>query len=189
MTMHKTKVLLFEDNARQAKKLLKLLNSYPGICAIPFEPAETESSKAYEDRLSNELSGHPYADTALIVCDRDLSGTTQYPGLSEAIVSKVAARLNLPICLYAAGALDPVLERQRNWGDGRIVLESSPLQEMVRRIDILANGFQKTRTLYKRLRGSHRFRDLKTPSAVMAEILGPPSSQIRLPCTGRETRR
>ena len=101
-------VLLFEDDPESGKAIeAALRRSLKGIArVIRFNPKRLTSRlpEAYEDRLEKELRGQPYRGADFRThCDRDLSRTTSYSGLSEAVVSRVAARLAIPICIYARG--------------------------------------------------------------------------------------
>jgi hypothetical protein len=84
--------------------------------------------------------------------------------------------------LYARGYRDDLLERQRSWGDGRIVLESEKPATMASKICVLAKGFIEIREKLKSvlaLKGKNR---PEFPAAVMANILGKPelTDQIAL---------
>lgn len=124
----------------------------PGPQKAPRKAQPAIASKAddlgpgpYEDRIAALFSTPQFSEIALFATDRDLSRSTQLPGLSEAAVSKAAALLGVPVCVYSAGADDSVLQRQRSGGDGRIVLDSSNLKRMAHRIYVLATGFEALR--------------------------------------------
>ena len=141
------KIVLFEDNLRTAgritsavKKLLK--KSDVVVHFQPSEDAVITKIALYEDRLVAEAKKPVYKGATLWVTDRDLSQTTDYRGLSEVIVSKVANRLGVPICKYAQGTTNSVFERQRDWGDAQIIIDRSDIPQMARRIVMLAQGYR-----------------------------------------------
>lgn len=184
MTASKHTVVLFEDDPNFGLQIEKTIRKElpTGFCLVRFSPKTMPKTKkvppdeAYEDRIRKEFLAQPYKDAALIVSDRDLSRTGSYPGLSEAVISKIAAELGIPICLYARGVGNDQLERLRNWSDSRIILDSSSPEHMANQIAVIATGFldvtmQLTKTLLKK--GKAR---PTTPAAVMAHVLGYPES-------------
>ncbi|KAF0206378.1 MAG: hypothetical protein FD173_228 [Gallionellaceae bacterium] len=167
-------VLLFEDDDKHANKLTLAITQAlsPSNKFERFLPSITPTSGAYEDRLYEELKSTKYLGLTLIVCDRDLSQIKTYTGLSEAIVSKVADRLGIPICLYARGLNDDsVLERQREWGDGRIVLDCKKPAEMATKIELLANGFAQVKELVTGILVMRGKNKLQSPAAVVASVI------------------
>ena len=80
-------------------------------------PPGKKDKRAYEDRLRDVLSEKRFGNLALVVTDRDLSGLDDYPGLSEATVSKVATERAVAVCIYAAGKDASLLERHKSGGD------------------------------------------------------------------------
>lgn len=133
-------VLLFEDD-QQAKGagiengLRKALR--PIFRLVRFDLQSSTTKKVpYEDFLVERLSTPDYSSLSLIVSDRDIS-RSGYPGLSEAAVGKAAARLGVPICVYASGKQDDVFERQRTGGDGRILLDP---KTMTATVPVIARG-------------------------------------------------
>lgn len=177
------KVVLFEDGA-DAKKIESAIRKHlpGGAKVMHFSPSDASSTAhqgLYEDRLAKEVLAAKYRGADLWVTDRDLSRTSGYQGLSEAIVSKVADRVGIPICKYAQGAADVVFERQREWGDSQIVLDRSDLNAMGSSIAVIAAGFsqisKKLKGLSKKTLGS-----LQTPAAVMAHLLNEPSAADRI---------
>lgn len=176
------KIVLFEDNLRTAgritsavKKLLK--NSDVVVHFKPSEDVVITKIALYEDRLVAEAKKSVYRGATLWVTDRDLSQTTDYRGLSEVIVSKVANRLGIPICKYAQGTTDSVFERQRDWGDAQIIIDRSNIPQMARQIVMLARGFDQISKALKPLLGGKK---LRTPAAVMATVLGRPEAADRI---------
>ena len=191
MSKNNRKVILFEDDKsfgpRVASAIRKKLAR--GYRLVRFIPKKTESGvasgkldEAYEDRLYSELQGPDYANPILIVSDRDLSKTETYTGLSEAIVSKVSGKLGVPVCVYAHGYKDELLERQRSWGDGKIVVDFEPLDAGASQVSILASGFLEITLKLKEVLRRTGKNHLQTPAAVMAAILGKPelADQIAL---------
>jgi hypothetical protein len=149
---------------------------------IHFQPSEVRSIAEiplYEDRLAAEAKVPVYNGATLWVTDRDLSQTTDYRGLSEVTVSKVADRLGIPICKYAQGTTDSVFERQRDWGDAQIIIDRANIPEMARRIVVLARGFDDVSKALKLLLGGSA-KKLRTPAAVMAGVLGRPGESDRI---------
>jgi len=168
-------IVLFEDDQRFGKTIEAAIRaSLPSdfrLARFESKLLQTSFLRPYEDTIREELSRREYSNIALIVSDRDLSKTDRYTGLSEAIISKVAAELGVPICLYARGCSDSVLDRQRSWGDGRIILDSESPEHMASRVRLLAEGFVAIRGSIQKvlaLRGAKRPR---TPAAVMAHIV------------------
>lgn len=176
-------VLLFEDDDKHASKLETAFKRRlpSGIKFVRFSPGSVDAQKgAYEDRLVKELKGTKYRNVSLIVCDRDLSLTMSYIGLSEAIVSKVANLLGIPICLYARGVGDSVLDRQREWGDGRIILDCSKIEEMANKVAILVKGFVDVKGLATQTLSLSGKKKLHSPAAMVANMLGRPESTDKI---------
>jgi hypothetical protein len=194
MTRHRPLIVLLEDNPANSERISRaIVDALPksiGFARIEDEPTHSKvvaRPRPYEDRLCDQLVTPKYAGLSMLVTDRDLSQSKRYPGLSEAVVSKVAARLGLPVCIYAAGQKpDSVLQRQRSGGDARIVLDSKDEQLMAHHIAVVAQGFLDvanalSKPLVKRLK-------TKTggPAAIMAAILKRPeiADQLSLYATG-----
>ena len=173
------KVLLFEDNPQSGPVIFKAIKDElpPSFVLEQFRSTAPVTGKAYEDRLFEELKTDAYRNTLLIISDRDLSQTDRFNGLSEAIVSKVAAKMALPIAIYASGYTDDLLERQKQFGDVRIVLEPAIIGKQVA---VLAQGFLQLKAAIQRV--SADADGLRSPSAVMAQIMGRPglAEQIAL---------
>src|SRR5258708_2224347 len=119
------RIILFEDNPQTAMRLLaRIAARFKSTGrAVLFEPKIEAAGKdlPYEDRLADEVAAAGFDKADLWVTDRDLSRIATYQGLSEAVVSKVAAQFGIPVCKYARGvADDDVFRRQRNWGASEI---------------------------------------------------------------------
>lgn len=171
-------VVLFEDDKQFGTQVEKAIrNSLPAAFKlVRFKPGEQKAvgDRAHEDRVRDELSDTQYKNVTLIVSDRDLSKTQTYSGLSEAVISKIAAEFGIPMCLYARGVSVNLLDRQKNWGDNRIVLDSSSPDEMAEEVAVLAAGFLDIDKKLKRILALTGAKRPKTPAAVMAEILDHP---------------
>ncbi len=183
----KSKVVLFEDDPETGTRIeAAVRRELPTTAAVvrfqPAAPKEKDIGRTYEDRLREELGKKAYAGASLIVCDRDLSQTERYIGLSEAVVSNVATELGLPICLYARGLSGDLLERKRSWGDGRIVLDSKSIDEMATKVAVLVQGFAEVADGARKVLAAKGKARPRTPAAVMAGVLGRPdlADQIAL---------
>lgn len=176
-------VLLFEDDNKHASKLeTAFKRQLPARTKfVRFAPTSVNTQEGtYEDRLVKELKGIQYRNMSLIVCDRDLSLTKSYIGLSEAVVSKVANHLGIPICLYARGVGDTVLDRQREWGDGRIVLDCGNIEEMATKVAVLVKGFMDVKALVTKTLSLSGQEKLHSPAAMVANMLGRPESADKI---------
>ena len=181
-------IILFEDTLTKRQELEKLISKEAKqdfkIHSFDADTELTAGSKPYEDQLAEAFSTASFKHIALFVTDRDLSTARKSPGLSEAAVSKAAAMLGLPVCVYAAGAGDSVLERQRSGGDGRIILDSRHLDKMAHRIAVLARGFE---DLAREVTAATKAKSKTVgPGAVLARALGHPevSAHIALYTSG-----
>jgi len=136
------KIVLFEDDSTTALRIATAVKRHVKSQVSIFTPRQNTDGRSYEERLSAEMLSTRYKGATLWVTDRDLSRTTGYRGLSEAIVSKTAAQLGIPVCKYARGRSDDdVFDRQRSWGDAQIVLKSSEIPDLADKIALLAKGF------------------------------------------------
>ena len=139
-------VVLFEDDPKTGPRLRKAIQKRlpkPSRTILFLPSDRSTSNKAHEDRLTADLRKQGYDNATLWVSDRDLSRTQSYNGLSEAIVSKVAARFGVPICKYATGANDDeVFKRQQHWGDAQIILDYGDENALAASIVIIATGFR-----------------------------------------------
>jgi hypothetical protein len=168
-------VLLIEDNDTKGSQLEAALRLALGAKTKVERLKLAGTPKpnvAYEDQLAAVLEGPAYNKLALIVTDRDLSTAGKYPGLSEAVVSKVAARLFIPACVYASGKPDSFLERLKIGGDGRIILDATDPEVLGRKVGVLADGFLQLRTRVEAILSSKdEARKYHGPASVLAELL------------------
>jgi hypothetical protein len=167
-------VLLFEDDQNNGARIATAIKKALGtkLTFLRFDDRSDRKGKGtYEDDLYQQLSAVKYRSLCLIVSDRDLSKSQRYPGLSEAVVSKVAARLGVAVCVYAAGQEDTVLERQKSGGDGRIILDSADTAVMAKRVAALAEGF---RFIRLKMRSVALSTATKGPGTLLAKTLGRP---------------
>lgn len=176
MTKPHREILLLEDTkGRQdtiARALKRAAKSTFQISQL--EPGKDNEGGAYEDRLRRELESPRFKNLALIVTDRDLSQTKTYPGLSEAVVSKVAMELAIPVCVYTQGKGDSLLERQRSGGGGRILLESVDIDAMAAKVCVLAEGFLQIHEKVLAINKSKKRSEIRGPASVLASLLGAP---------------
>lgn len=189
MTGHPPSIILFEDDAKTAPLLQRLIGKKlkRKRAVSVFEPsAQAETQLPYEDRLAAEVKTRGYDKATLWVTDRDLSKTRHYQGLSEPIVWKVAARFGVPLCKYARGDTDDnVFERQKSWGDAQIILPASDLDVLAGRVAILADGFQIiARKLDQIERRKSLASTLRTPADVMAHLLDRPDDAGKIALYG-----
>lgn len=99
MARAKPLVVLVEDDERNGARIAKAIQKAlpTSIRSRQFEDQGAPTNLgAYEDLVYKQLGSPKYSGLALLVTDRDLSKSPRYPGLSEAVISKVAARL--PAC-------------------------------------------------------------------------------------------
>ena len=182
-------VVLFEDDPKTGPRLRKAIKKRlpkPSRTLLFLPSDRSASTKAHEDRLTADLRKQGYDDATLWVSDRDLSRTQSYNGLSEAIVSKVAARFGVPICKYATGANDDeVFKRQRHWGDAQIILDSGDENILATSIVVIATGF---RFIGKKLKSAtEKTADdprARTPATVMSRLLDRPEEADRIALYG-----
>jgi hypothetical protein len=183
------RVVLFEDDPKTGPRLSKAIQKRlpkPSKTFL-FSPSDkSESRRAHEDRLAADLQKQGFETATLWVSDRDLSRTQNYNGLSEAIVSKVAARFGVPICKYATGTNDDeVFKRQQHWGDAQIVLDSADEDILAAQIVVIATGF---RFIAKRLKNATKKTaddaKARTPATVMARLLDRPDEADRIALYG-----
>jgi hypothetical protein len=171
-------VLLVEDSETRGPRLetalRRALRPAFHLERLSLE-GEAKADKTYEDQLAAQLQSRRYAKLALIVTDRDLSRADRYPGLSEAVISRVAARLHIPVCVYASGKEDSVLEVLRSGGEGRIILSSKDLVVMSRKVRVLADGFQALHCRVDEILSlKAKAQKYGGPASVLAELLEAP---------------
>lgn len=138
------------------------------------DKGKPKGTGAYEDLVCKQLETPRYTGLALLVTDRDLSKSQRYPGLSEAVISKAASRLAIPICIYAAGQSDSALQRQRSGGDARIILDSKDEHLMAGRIAAIVKGFTAMSKALVTPKVVQIRRKAQGPASIMAGILGRP---------------
>ena len=182
--MAKKSIVIFEDDQNDAKKLQELLSSKfknfrIQVLVFPVKKDSMTNSRLFETRIHEDFKDKKYGNIALIIADKDLSGTDNYIGLSEAAVSKVADDLAIPICLYARGDAGNFLEKAQNWGDREIILDikKGGLEGIAREAGIIYDGFQQIELVYNDLQ---RKMNLNTPAKILAEILDKPELADRL---------
>jgi len=171
------KIVLFEDDDNTGTVIERSIRAALGKrgAVIRFDLKTSsqdprELSRSYDDRISDSFRSKPFRNVTLIVTDRDLSKNEPYRGLSEAVVSRVAAMHGFPIALYARGVRDSVLDRTREWGEGRIILDYAGGPERLgRQAACVASGFDEVR---RRLPKARKDRKNNTPAKVLAAILG-----------------
>jgi hypothetical protein len=171
-------ILLLEDTPERGVAIEKALKkaAKKQFQVSRFVGDKTDADRgAYEDRLHAEFASPKFKNLAMIVTDRDLSALPGYPGLSEAIVSRVATDLSVPVCVYAAGRNDSLIERHRSGGGGRILLDSADASSMAEKVCILADGFLKIRDVVLAVSKSKKMKaDSRGPASVLARLLDAP---------------
>ena len=126
--MKEDAIVIFEDDRRFAKELHSEIRSFirPKEAEILIFPTTsgmgTKMDSMFETRIESDLAMQSRISPVLFVCDRDLSGTEDYTGLSEAAVSSVAEKLGVPVCLYARGMTGSVIERAQEWRSRQMIL-------------------------------------------------------------------
>lgn len=176
--MKKMEILLAEDDPVRGKlierAIRRVLGSNGVLRRLDLDHIDTGPAKAgaYEDRLAKVLAAAEFKSLTLILADRDLSRSKRYPGISEAVISKVADRLSIPICVYASGQSASILERHRS-GDGRIVLDSIDFSVMAAKAKAIASGFLDLHALVEKVSKSTKKKRLeyRGPATVLAELL------------------
>jgi hypothetical protein len=183
-------LLIFEDDPAFGSTLTKEVRRRVGKAATVtlFESHLNRTrGETFEDRLKAELGGRPQAQVSLWVSDRDLSSTPSFTGFSESAVSRVANEWAIPVCLYARGSGNALLDRQRNWAEGRIILDASHGErEMGRQIGIIYSGFSEIGTRLRRILSSPRSskESRLTPARMLARMLGKPEVADKLAMYG-----
>lgn len=176
-------VWLFEDEEQKGEALKTQIHKFlPSGIDVQRFPLQTkpDGRGAYEDLVAVALEHAP--DVCLIVSDRDISTSKRFPGLSEAVVTKAAATVGLPICVYASGKgtkEDAVLERSRSGGDGRIVLDPSDFAVMGEQVSTIAQGMLEVEEHVLSISRNKR-KPLRGAAAVVASILDAPEAEEHL---------
>ena len=181
--------LVFEDNPERAKditsRISKSLGQHVQVLSFIDEVPARMEKEAIEDILSRVLQSDTYVkgNIGLIVCDKALERFDKLRVTSEAVVSSVAKRLGIPICLYerGGGELGGSLQYRKPWEKGAIVVDiDSPTsgQECAS----LYRGFQSIADGLARITDD-KFRKM-TPAEVLARILGKPEETDRMALYG-----
>jgi hypothetical protein len=165
-------VLLFEDDKKKGDEFAKgfeaALRPKFAFQRYDLYLQPDKIDVPYEDLLAQKLSETKFRDLALIVSDRDISRSGRYPGLSEAAVCKAAAELGIPVCVYASGKSDDVLERQRSGGDGRIVLDA---KNMMSTVPVIAQGMLDVRERLAKILSKTSKSQPAGSAALLAKVL------------------
>lgn len=173
-------VLIFEDDPKFATSLARAIRARVGttVNVTIFAPRlNRRKEETFEDRLKVELL-KPANGVHLWVTDRDLSATQSLIGFSESAVSRVANEWAIPVCLYARGTGNSLLDRQRNWAEGRIILDANQgPAEMARQIGIIYKGFATINVSLGALLSHKRTgrQPPLTPARMLAHLLGKPA--------------
>ena len=182
------KIILFEDTADQATRLLEELQRKVdgnGEVLQFQDPGGGEGT--FENRLSGYLTTGTYSGATLIVADRDLSKTTGFTGLSESSVRRAGDALGIPECSYQrfdqGTSAVPVEQREEcisvSLADG---FESCAAQ-----IVAIEHGFADIRA---KLSEQLAVTGKKSPGKLLAGILGKPeyAEKISLYASGDQNR-
>jgi hypothetical protein len=177
MNMKKYSVLLFEDSKVVAEKICNsITRSIPDDFTVSVFHPEREgdpdatSRPPFDQSIEAQLGQKKFSNAILMVSDRDLSTIKGFEGLSEAIISKVAENLSIPMCLYAKGYSADFIDRAMNWSEGKIILNSTDMNLMGEEISIIAQGFSKISTSTAKLLKVKK-NNPRTPAEFMAVIL------------------
>lgn len=142
--MVKPVVLLFEDTQVNADAIIKNVSSTDSFSFSLFEALNDPTGESFSERISQEIA--KYGDILLIVSDMDLSKTSKFQGLTDAIISRVAHEHGIPTAYYSS-ALDSAEGASLDQaGDGRILLGSIDYEGIAHKIEILGSGFLGLRT-------------------------------------------
>ncbi len=164
-------IVIFEDDKRardELNKSFKAAFKNTNIKYCFFGPSSIQSQKMYEERIKEDLLKAGLKNIGLIVCDRDLAGLNNYTGLSATNVLDVANELNIPICLYARGLYQDILEKVRRWSEFEIILNvSEGFRNVGNECKIILNGFQTIEGSYK----SIKKRTNRTFADIISKIL------------------
>src|ERR1017187_8977454 len=172
-------ILLFEDDTSFAESLAQEIKRQVGrgTRVNVFAPhLDQPVGNAFEDRLKEEIP-IPVGGVTLWVSDRDLSATPHFMGFSESAVSRVANEWAIPVCLYARGNGNDLLDRQRNWAEGRIILDANGGKtEMARQISLVSAGFVEIYDRLKRIltQAKRAKSGTLTPARILTKILERP---------------
>ena len=183
------KIILFEDNEKEVPQLLPALKKTLGRKGNveQFVSSDNAEKGMYEDRLSKELTSSKYTGAALIVADRDLSGTGGYMGLSEEIVRRVAYDLGIPECAYARGERERAFLSIAEKSEATIAVSVQDPDVFARQVVSIAEGFSAiAEDVPKVLKASGE----KSFGHILAAILGKPeyADKISLYASGDQNR-
>ncbi|MBA7561044.1 hypothetical protein ES708_02678 [subsurface metagenome] len=187
--MIRDSIVIFEDDPSYANELKTKLIEHisDGSVDVLVFPVSTEKEQnpnvRFESRIQEDLSSKNAGNLVLIVCDRDLSGTENYRGLSEAAVSKAADALAVPVCLYARGMTGSVEERAQEWRDRQIIMD---FRIGTQRLSItIISIFEGFRILRKKSKDYFKKKpEHQTPARVLAFSLSRPEIADRLALYG-----
>jgi hypothetical protein len=182
-------IVLFEDDETiMDERKLQLANALPrSVRVVPFPNTALPKRKgvALEDRLATVLSSPDYSNgrIGLIICDRSLERYDVLQVASETLISAVAYRLSIPICLYERGDKTErwSLDQRRPWEKGGIIVDEESKQ-FGPECAVLYAGFQEIRRALMAI-PSIDF-DKMTPADVLARILGRPEETDRIALYG-----
>jgi hypothetical protein len=184
--MKELNILIFDDVERNLKEVQAAikdqLKNEGTVEAFPLlEAVKVDGDpEPYENALLRELKRREKLPT-LIVADRDLSRATNYRGLSEPTIRRVADVLGVPECGYARGeSVDATSYLEI--GEKReecIRLSLSPPETFARNVIDLANGFrwieERLPTILNVLKSQQA-----SPAKIMAALLEVPNQAEKL---------
>lgn len=176
------KVVLFEDDPQIGPEVEKAIRrNLPrelSLLRFPLD-AGPKSKGPYEDCITQVLRAALFANTVLLVTDRDLSASN-WPGLSEAAVTRVGQKLGYPVAWYAQRAAPEYEIMTRIPGDGRIGLPNTVV-ELAREAAVIAKGFVDLQNRLTRHHGqARRGQRPRSPGELLAALLGEPAAASHL---------
>lgn len=177
-------VVLFEDDTRFGpeieKAIKRRLRSELSLRRFPLDAPPPKTDVPYEDQVAQVLGSAAYRDTILLVTDRDLSAS-EWPGLSEAAISRVGQALGIPVAWYAQRPTPDYEVMTRVPGDGRIGLPSAPA-EIAHDVAVIARGFLTLESLLNgsAARPSSKGKRPPSPGELLATLLGEPAAASHL---------
>jgi len=124
-------IILFEDDQEiREMKIALLEKSLKGnVSVLPFKDEKQTNNIPTEVYLENMLSVmHSKGGIGLIVCDRELGNYKEINIISESVVTSVAEKLGLPICLYERKYKSPPnkdqisLDKYKRWIQKEIIV-------------------------------------------------------------------
>lgn len=171
-------IVLFEDNPGTEKEHKdQIKKALPhSVRVVGFADKVANIAGPAEAHLLKLLKSERYdrGKIGLIVCDRDLTRFKKANAQSDRVVSEVAERLGVPICLYeAGGAARPgllSLETIGRWKRTEIVVDSSDDQRFGQVCAGLYKGFEDIRAALRKIKNQEFSR--MTPPDILARILG-----------------